>query len=426
LGGPSANRSQDRTKYASSNAPAFPQPTFYSRGELPAPPRPPPIAMPVPQHYGGFPSRTMQHALAVSNPEPVETTPLSGLAPPRPPRLNKPHSDQAVRPVRRLSTPLSSPTRVRSVPTSPGPLSDDDQYDPDRCRARTKASGNPRCKNRRPRGVTIPLEEFATDFQSNYYCKTHLSQQVEKGGFYSSRSLEIYKQSNHQNDGYVKYSDWIPDYLSQRTRMEIMHKMNEKPSSSEELGYIYVFEIRDDDDPHMIHLKVGRTNNLLKRLQSWEKQCKSNTQVFRYYWPGTGTEKQDLVNFQRGSFQPGPAGPHTHLLERLLHLHLADLVMYAQYTDPKFPATNRPDTNDSGTSSKSAKAKGSKVAAPSYNQLALKAVQEQRGACKDCGKVHKEIFPFIRTSRGPYEGKELEKIVIPIIKKWGEFVNRYV
>jgi hypothetical protein len=206
LDGSSANRSQDRAKHASSSGPAFPQPTFYSRGELPAPPRPPPIAMPVPQHYGGLPSRTMQHALAVSNPEPAETTPLSSLSPPRPPRLNKPHSDQAVRPVRRLSTPLSSPTRVRSVPTSPGPLSDDDQDDPDRCRARTKASGNPRCKNRRPRGVTIPLEEFETDFQSNYYCKTHLSQQVEKGGFYSSRSLETYKQSNHQNDGYVKYS----------------------------------------------------------------------------------------------------------------------------------------------------------------------------------------------------------------------------
>jgi len=206
-----------------------------------------------------------------------------------------------------------------------------------------------------------------------------------------------------------------------------MHKMNEKPSSGEELGYIYVFEIRDDDDPDVIYLKVGRTNNLLKRLQSWEKQCKSNTQVFRYYWPGTGTEKQDLVNFQRGSFKPGPAGPHTHLLERLLHLHLADLVMYAQYTDSKFPATSGPDASDgSSTPSKSAKAKGSKSTASSYNQLALRTVQEQRSACKDCGKIHKEIFPFIRTSRGPFEGQELEKIVIPIIKKWGEFVNRHV
>jgi hypothetical protein len=80
-------------------------------------------------------------------------------------------------------------------------------------------------------------------------------------------------------------------------------------------------------EPDIIYLKVGRTNNLLKRLQSWEQQCKSNTQVFRYYWPGTGTVKKDLIDFQRGSFKPGPPGPNTHLLERyhtavstLLHL----------------------------------------------------------------------------------------------------------
>ena len=39
--------------------------------------------------------------------------------------------------------------------------------------------------------------------------------------------------------------------------------------------------------------------------------------------------------------------------------------------------------------------------------------------------VHKEIFSFPR-GRGRYKGKECEKIVKPVIEKWGGFVQAYV
>lgn len=407
----------------SNDGPGFPEPKRFTKEELPMPLRPPPVTMPVPEVYNPT-SRTMKHALAASHPGPLNTgDPLAGLSPPEPLRIYKPHSDQAVRRSERLSPPSSPPIpRAHSAPISPSlSLRVEEDDDPERCHSLTKQRGNPRCKNRRTKSARVPLEEFQSESQPIFYCGVHLPQQIRKKGFPSPRSVELIKKSNRENDGFVQYSNWIPDYLTQTTRVALMQKMNEMAGISEEEGYIYVFEIRDPNEPDLISLKVGRTTNLLKRLQSWEKQCSSSTQVFRYYWPNTGRIEDDLIKHQRSSFKPGPPGPHIHRLERLLHLHLADLVMYAQYNDPRFPNMSSPDDiPKSANSSKSPKSK------PMYNQLALRAVQRQSNKCSDCGKFHKEIFPFIRTSNGPFEGQELEKIVIPIIQKWGDFVFDYV
>ena len=115
--------------------------------------------------------------------------------------------------------------------------------------------------------------------------------------------------------------------------------------------------------------------------------------------------------------------------------------MYAQYNEPNFSPLDGPTSSNAGPTKTNSNRRKSDA---SYNQLALREVQKQRSICEDCrvtsskfiqsfipfinlgGKSHKEIFPFIRSSRGPYEGQELEKIVIPIIKKWGDFVSNYV
>jgi hypothetical protein len=156
----------------------------------------------------------MRIAMANSQPTPRPTQlddPLAGLLlSPRTPRLNKPHSDQVVKQSRLLPPTLSPPTRPTRAQSEPpiSPTSRDEDDDPDRCVALTKAKGNPRCKNRRPlKGARTPLEDqFGSDFKSRYYCPRHIAQQLEKDGFYSSRSIDIYKESGHQDDGYVKYS----------------------------------------------------------------------------------------------------------------------------------------------------------------------------------------------------------------------------
>lgn len=44
----------------------------------------------------------------------------------------------------------------------------------------------------------------------------------------------------------------------------------------------------------------------------------------------------------------------------------------------------------------------------------------------DSGTVHKEIFSFMRPEGGKYVKKEWRKLVWPVIKRWGEFVEKYV
>jgi hypothetical protein len=214
-------------KLPSSNDPEFPVPSIFSAQEIPMPPKPPAIMMPVPEPYTPQ-SRTMEHALAASQPAPLNTgNPLVGLRPPRPHRLIKPHSDQAVRQSERLSPPLSPPgTRARSAPTSPAPRSgeEEEEEDVDRCHSRTRYQGNPRCKNRRSKAARVPLEEFESGFRPNFYCSAHLSQQLRQNGFYSSQKDEIFKISNHIQDGFIKYAGTLKahsiNFCSTRHRLD--------------------------------------------------------------------------------------------------------------------------------------------------------------------------------------------------------------
>jgi len=59
-------------------------------------------------------------------------------------------------------------------------------------------------------------------------------------------------------------------------------------------------------------------------------------------------------------------------------------------------------------------------------KTALQEVQSQSQTCPDCGKRHKEIFPLIRITHGAYVGQEFEMIVKPVIKKWGDFVDKHL
>ena len=116
----------------------------------------------------------------------------------------------------------------------------------------------------------------------------------------------------------------------------------------------------------MIHLKVGRAVNLNKRIDQWGKQCGSKEQVLRGWWPGTVEDGGDGdVSLMKARIKAGDKGANCHRLERLVHLELADLVLYSPYMLKDFPkkgshTAKRKDSNDSdysesrsGTPSKS-------------------------------------------------------------------------
>ncbi|KAJ3534462.1 hypothetical protein NM688_g7134 [Phlebia brevispora] len=194
--------------------------------------------------------------------------------------------------------------------------------------------------------------------------------------------------------------DWIPDYLAEDTQAALRVEMEKPVSKADEEGYIYTFEILDDHAPQ-IYLKVGRANNVVRRIDEWSKQCGSKEQVLRGYWP-TGLEPGDGT-LMRGRMQPGKPGMWCHRLERLVHLELADLSVNTQYLHKEFPRAS------SAPSSK-----------PNTTHNARRKVQ-----CPDCSKFHQEIFAFTRPTDGPYVEKEWELLVKPVIEKWGGFVEAF-
>jgi len=89
----------------------------------------------------------------------------------------------------------------------------------------------------------------------------------------------------------------------------------------------------DNSTPKHVHLKVGRTNNLPKRITEWSKQCTTHEHTFRGSWPVLPASQ----SFLPGKLQARAKGPYSHRLERLIHLELADLATNTPYLLPGFP-----------------------------------------------------------------------------------------
>jgi len=233
----------------------------------------------------------------------------------------------------------------------------------------------------------IPLGRMNPDADEEIerYCHHHTKELLDSTGYYFKQEF------------FVTFEDWIPSYLQENTKTALRREMMAQRTAADEHGYIYTFEIRDPKNKEQIQLKVGRTKNLIKRIDQWSKQCGSKEQVLRGWWPGVAKEKQELL---KGTVVAGDPGPWVHKLERLIHLELADLSLAAPYLNGKFP-----DIEADTSSSRAALI---------------------RTTCPDCGTLHKEIFTFKRVARGKYTSKEYELLVKPVVEKWGRFVGQYV
>lgn len=97
-----------------------------------------------------------------------------------------------------------------------------------------------------------------------------------------------------------------------------------------------------NDKPTML-LKIGRANNVMRRMNEWKRQCGYDLSLVRFYpyiQTGSGVEPHKM--------------PHSHKVERLIHLELRGLGL--------------------GVS--------------------------DRGECDACGRVHKEWFEIEATQEG--------------------------
>ncbi|KAG8895207.1 hypothetical protein FRB99_000709, partial [Tulasnella sp. 403] len=175
-------------------------------------------------------------------------------------------------------------------------------------------------------------------------------------------------------------------YLQRDTKAVLRVEMERPLSESEEDGYIYCFNLRDPKQPDVVHLKVGRTTNVAKRIDEWTKSCGSKEPIPRGFYPGGDDNSASLL---LGRIVTGTTVKNTHRLERLILLELADLATYKPYLS----------NDDSNEELKQVKQEDGEVpleaeASQTPQSKPKDTEQQVRYPCDDCGVVHKEVFSF--------------------------------
>lgn len=92
----------------------------------------------------------------------------------------------------------------------------------------------------------------------------------------------------------------------------------------------------DEDRPEITEIKVGRSINLIKRIDQWTKQCGSKELLLLGFWPGNIENPSLDISMMKGRIRAGKKGILCHRLEKLVHLEISDLVVHKQYLDPGF------------------------------------------------------------------------------------------
>ncbi|OJA10426.1 hypothetical protein AZE42_10076 [Rhizopogon vesiculosus] len=265
------------------------------------------------------------------------------------------------------------------------------------------------CEKHIPASYEIPFTPFISTTPSDW---ASIPGQLTN---YSSNSASVVRQINeegctvHRRGGYksVRFRDYIPQYLQADTQQKLRDAISKKDLNVKDImpGYVYALKVTDPEHEGKLAFKVGYSGNVRNRYNEWKDDCSYIT-GFRGWWPGSidplADHDESLIEELIASNQQGNAGPMAGQLERLVHIELADLATYAPYLHPGFPDIT-------------------------YRDVLPQSMAERKPCmgCKRKRKEHREIFTFRRVEEGDLFGKEWDKIVAPVIEKWGQFLKTY-
>ena len=80
--------------------------------------------------------------------------------------------------------------------------------------------------------------------------------------------------------------------------------------------------------PDLIRLKVGRTNDMVRRYGEHQRRCPLLRLTLVGYYPSGGESAQDLA---AGRLSPSGRTTSSHLLERVVHRELTSVAIHAPY-----------------------------------------------------------------------------------------------
>ncbi|EOR01046.1 hypothetical protein J056_004858 [Wallemia ichthyophaga EXF-994] len=176
------------------------------------------------------------------------------------------------------SSPASSPSK-RGFTTSPS-----DAPHAEQCQGITKQAK--RCTRR------VKLDKVETGEDFHRFCHQHGKDILTQKGFFNKRGV------------WIEFDFWIPQQrLSTFTQIQLRLTMEKPIAHADVAGWIYVYSM--PQTARHAEYKVGRTNNINRKIDNWSKQC----------------NKELHTTF---AADPGFVCKHVSRLERLIHLELAE------------------------------------------------------------------------------------------------------
>lgn len=214
----------------------------------------------------------------------------------------------------------SAPARLAQKATASDPLvvSDSDDDDPQSpTTRRTRQCSVSHCESGDADTSVL------SDDIDEVFCGQHIAEAKKWPGFYHSYSGEATSCSISSNI-LIKYEDWLTTpCLDDHTQVLLRNCMRRPLTEMDrnERGYLYIHELLAFSTPTHVCLKVGRSNQVFRRVGEWNAQCRSKQPLLRAIYPS-----HDGQQLMPGMDTPTMQGvPFSRRWEALVHLELKSL-----------------------------------------------------------------------------------------------------
>ncbi|CAG8475017.1 8394_t:CDS:2 [Ambispora leptoticha] len=145
-----------------------------------------------------------------------------------------------------------------------------------------------------------------------------------------SRSVKVNKDVNNIKQWYCHQHKVVveknhppiesPAFVPGQTKLLLLEETSKPISSKDEPGYIYAYELIDGPLSKARLYKVGRANNVHRRVYQWNRQCGYEPSVIEYF-PSINENENTLSQLIT---EPMRKCKYTHRAERLIHIELGD------------------------------------------------------------------------------------------------------
>ncbi|KAK8866005.1 hypothetical protein IAR55_001156 [Kwoniella newhampshirensis] len=249
--------------------------------------------------------------------------------------------------------------------------------------------------------------DVGTERVMGRYCKDHAGMICQVGGFY-------WRGRGDKAGVWINFDDYIPSHLGQQTQTLLRMTMESKLTAKESPGFLYAYELKDLETPMLSFFKVGRTDNVPRRIGQWTNQCQSKTPTLRDIFPLPPSSSMTIT--------PTALKSHTRYLSNSNQLHRSGTL-----TSSYLPGATTHLTSPCLAMKRWERLIHLELSDRSVSSSpeCARAFDKVREKCEDCGMGHREIFPLVKSpaQSGGRQG-DVYELVVEVICRWEKFVSQ--